>query len=58
MIIKDLTCNNCGCDYDIDDMGTSVIIHYKNIESDVIRCPACGSYLYSERHFDDSWDEE
>ena len=36
------------------------IIHYKDkeIESEKIKCPECGSVSYSERHFDDYWEEE
>ena len=27
MIIKDLTCKNCGCDYEVDDFETSFTLH-------------------------------
>lgn len=60
MTILDLTCTNCGCEYNVDSMLGFNIIHYKGkeIESEEIKCPECGSVSYSERHFDDYWDEE
>lgn len=59
MQLLDLTCNNCGCDYNVDSMLGYNIIHYegKEIESDEIKCPECGSLSYSERHLDDPWEE-
>jgi hypothetical protein len=43
----------------VDSMFRYNIIHYndKEIESDEIKCPQCGSVSYSERYFDDPWDE-
>ncbi len=66
MLIRDLTCNNCGCDYEVDDFGTSFTLHLldsvhhcvESKDSDEIKCPCCGSVSYSERHFDNPWDEE
>ena len=57
MRILDLTCRNCGCEYEVREMGLSYIIRYqeKDIDANKIRCPECGSVSYSERHFDDSW---
>ena len=59
MQILDLTCKNCGCEYSVDSMFSYNIIHYNNreIESEKIKCPECGSVSYSERHFDNPWEE-
>jgi uncharacterized Zn finger protein len=60
MQILDLTCKNCGCNYEVDEMGLNYIIHYqnKNIDTYEIKCPECGSISYLERYFDDPWDKE
>jgi RNA polymerase subunit RPABC4/transcription elongation factor Spt4 len=60
MNILDLTCRNCGCEYEVDEMGMSFIIHHENkeIESDEIKCPICESVSYSERYLDDYWEED
>lgn len=59
MNIKDLSCKNCGCNYEVDEMGLKYIIHYqkKDIETDEIKCPECGSVSYSERYLDDNWED-
>ena len=59
MTILDLTCRDCGCEYTVDNIGMSNIIHYNNkeIKSDKIKCPECGSILYSERCFDNPWED-
>ena len=60
MQILDLTCKNCGCEYSVDGMFRYNIIHYndKEIKSEEIKCPLCGSVSYSERYLDDIWDED
>ena len=60
MQILDLTCNNCGCDYVVESMLGCNFIQYngKETKSEEIKCPECGSVSYSERYFDDPWDEE
>lgn len=66
MQILDLTCRNCGRNYEVDDFGTSFTLHLldsvnhcvESKDSDEIKCPVCGSVSYSERYLDDPWEEE
>lgn len=60
MQILDLTCKNCGCEYSVSSMLGFNIIEYngKEIDSEEIKCPECGSVSYSERYWNDPWDEE
>lgn len=65
MQILDLTCCKCHMNFNVDDFGTTFIIHMLDvnngaideIESDEIKCPCCGSKDYTERHFYGYWEE-
>jgi DNA-directed RNA polymerase subunit RPC12/RpoP len=67
MLCLDLTCRTCGRDYDVEDFGTSFLIHKltenhcddgEPIESDELKCPYCGAISYDERHVDDIWEDD